>query len=486
VQATLQQKPTMPKWLNLAALLILLASIAVAAATELYAVIAVPFGLLFIAWIILNWKSYYWFFAFSIATTGVVTIGSGTLYLPIMPLSIASALLALALLLYNTKIIYENFYRHPLTLVIFLQYFWLIISVIFSEIPVPSIKYWGVNTIQLLSFVILPMMVLKKQEDWMKLCKILLISFTLVALYVVLRHALKNFTYLYTNVAVKPFFYNHVDHGCIMSMLVPLPYMLWQHTDKAKVWTRRFYLLLFIFFIICTYLTFARAAILAVAFAFVVIFAIRKKLINWLMALFFIACISIVSYLVVNDNYKNFKPNYEQTYSRHSFDDLLKASFMGGDMSSMERVYRWIASARMSMDKPFTGVGPNNFYDFYKPHAVQMFRTYVSRNEEKSTTHNYFIFMLVEQGWPAMILYGILIWALFYHAQKVYHKTENIVYKRMALVAAMVIAAFFINNLFSELLQTYKIGAIFYLALVLIYWVGNQINKEDKEAAHLS
>ncbi|RYD96537.1 MAG: hypothetical protein EOP54_13490 [Sphingobacteriales bacterium] len=476
----------MPKWLHLAALFILLASIAVAAATEVYAVIAVPFGLLFIAWIILNWKSYYWLFAFSIATTGVVTIGSSTLYLPIMPFSIVSALLALALLLYNRKIVYENFYRHPLTLVIFLQYFWLLISVIFSEIPVPSIKYWGVNTIQLLSFVILPMMVLKKQEDWMKLCKILLISFTLVAVYVVIRHALKNFTYLYTNVAVKPFFYNHVDHGCIMSMLVPIPYMLWLHTDKAKVWTRRFYLLLLVFFIICTYLTFARAAILAVAFAFVIIFAIRKKLVNWLMALFFITCISIVSYLVVNDNYKNFKPNYEQTYSRHSFDDLLKATFMGGDMSSMERVYRWIASARMSMDKPLTGVGPNNFYDFYKPHAIQMFRTYVSRNEEKSTTHNYFIFMLVEQGWPAMILYGILIWTLFFHAQKVYHKTKNILYKRMTLVAAMVIAAFFINNLFSELLQTYKIGAIFYLATVLIYWVGNQIKKEDKEAAQLS
>lgn len=138
------------------------------------------------------------------------------------------------------------------------------------------------------------------------------------------------------------------------------------------------------------------------------------------------------------------------------------------------------------MDKPFTGVGPNNFYEFYKPHAVQMFRTYVSRNEEKSTTHNYFIFMLVEQGWPAMILYGILIWALFYHAQKVYHKTDNKVYKRMALVAAMIIAAFFINNLFSELLQTYKIGAIFYLATVLIYWVGNQVNKENEAARKLS
>jgi len=481
VQAALQHKKAIPNWLNLVAILILLASIAVFSATQFYIAITLPFALLFVAWLVLNWKSYYWFFIFAIATTGIVKVGTGTMYLPLMPLSIISALLALALLLYNRKLVYDNFYRHPLTLIIFLQFFWLMISVIFSEIPLPSIKYLGVNTIQLLSFLILPMMVLKKEADWMKLCKILMISFTLVATYVLIRHALKNFTYLYTNVAVKPFFYNHVDHGCILSMLVPIPYMLWKHTDKSKVWTRRFYLLLLVFFIVCTYLTFARAAILAVAFAFVIIYAIRKKLVNWLMTLFFICAFSIVAYLVVDDNYKNFKPNYEQTYSRHSFDDLLKATFMGGDMSSMERFYRWIASARMSMEKPMTGVGPNNFYDFYKPHAIQMFRTYVSRNEEKSTTHNYFIFMLVEQGWPAMILYGIFIWALFYQAQKLYHKTRNVLYRRMTLVAAMVIAAFFINNLFSELLQTYKIGAIFYLATVLLYWVGNQIKKENKQ-----
>src|SRR5690606_8270172 len=135
-----------------------------------------------------------------------------------------------------------------------------------------------------------------------------------------------------------------------------------------------------------TYLTFARAAMLDVIFSFVILFAIRKRLVHLLMTAFFICTISLTVYLIQNDNYKNYKPNFEQTYSRHSFDELIKATFMGGDMSSMERFYRWIASARMSTERPFTGVGPNNFYYYYKPHAVNMFRTYVSRNEEKSTT----------------------------------------------------------------------------------------------------
>jgi predicted membrane protein len=45
----------------------------------------------------------------------------------------------------------------------------------------------------------------------------------------------------------------------------------------------------------------------------------------------------------------------------------------------------------------------------------------------------------------------------------------------------MIIAAFFLNNLFSVLLQTYRIGAIFYFAVLLLYWVDRQIKKEQKE-----
>ncbi len=480
ITASLHKQSKTVNWVNAAALLLLLACIAVFSYTRYYFVIAIPFVIPFGAWIIYNWRAYYKFFIFAMAFTAIVTIGGGTMYLPMMPLSIISAFLALILLLYNRSLIYENFTNHPLTLILFLQFFWLIISVIFSEIPFLSVKYLGVNVIQLLAFLILPMMVMKEEKDWFTLCKILLVSFTLVGTYVFIRHGLKSFTYLYTNVAAQPFFFNHVDHGCIMSMLVPLPYVLWRNTDKQKKWLKAFYLLLFVAFIIFTYLTFARAAMLAVVFSFVIVFAIRKRIVNLLMAVFFTCCIGLVGYLIQNDTYKNFKPNFEQTYSRHSFDDLLKATFMGGDMSSMERFYRWIAASRMSMDRPLTGVGPNNFYYFYKPHAVQMFKTYVSRNEEKSTTHNYFLFMLVEQGWPAMILYGVLIWALFYHAQRIYHRTQNVIYKRMALVSAMVIAAFFINNFFSELLQTYKIGALFYLAVVLLYWVDNTIKKSKK------
>jgi O-antigen ligase len=39
---------------------------------------------------------------------------------------------------------------------------------------------------------------------------------------------------------------------------------------------------------------------------------------------------------------------------------------------------------------------------------VKSFRTYVSDNPEKSTTHNYFLLQLAEQGIPGFLLFAIL------------------------------------------------------------------------------
>lgn len=97
-----------------------------------------------------------------------------------------------------------------------------------------------------------------------------------------------------------------------------------------------------------------------------------------------------------------------------------------------------------------------------------MFRTYVSRNTEQSTTHNYFLFMLVGQGWPAMILYGILLVVVFAQAQKIYHRFHDPFYKKITMAVIMVFAAGFVNNFFSELIETHKVGGLFYISLALL------------------
>jgi O-antigen ligase len=251
-------------------------------------------------------------------------------------------------------------------------------------------------------------------------------------------------------------------------MFFPLLIVAYRLSKGKKYWERGALLLIMLFFLPAIYLTYARAAMIAVVFSLLIGVAIRMRLVNWVMPVFYTLIIWLVAFLARHNNYIEYRPNYERTYMHGDFASHMAATLKGQDMSSMERLYRWIAAIRMSKERPLTGVGPNAFYDFYKPFTVTCFRTYVSRNDEHSTTHNYFLYMLVEQGWPAMILYGLLVFFFFFYAQKVYWRLEDRFYKKLVLGIAMMFAAGFINNFFSELIETHKVGALFYLCIATI------------------
>ena len=87
--------------------------------------------------------------------------------------------------------------------------------------------------------------------------------------------------------------------------------------------------------------------------------------------------------------------------------------------------------------------------------------------------------MLVEQGYPAMILYGTFLVAVFAYAQKIYHRTNDDFYKKVILGLIMMFGAGFVNNFFSELIETNKIGAMFYMSVALLLIVGQIIKKEE-------
>jgi len=77
---------------------------------------------------------------------------------------------------------------------------------------------------------------------------------------------------------------------------------------------------------------------------------------------------------------------------------------------------------------------------------------------------------LVEQGWPAMILYAILIVAFYAQAQKIYNRFrgKDHFYSNVTMAVTMMFSAGFINNFFSDLIETHKVGGLFYLCIAMM------------------
>ncbi|RYE25348.1 MAG: O-antigen ligase family protein [Sphingobacteriales bacterium] len=482
----MQQSATISdKQLNIAGLAVLFLGVAAFAYSGSYFMLAIPIGFLFVITMGLNWKLVYWILLFSIPASVQLEFMSDTLStsLPDEPIMWMFFLLFLFMWARQPNMIPRWWWSNPIIVLILLQYLWMTVAVIYSHEPFLSVKWMLAKSWYLVSFLVLPLFVFTEKKDFRKGFILFIIPTMITIIIINIRHAALGFHFRKVEKAINPIYINHVDYSTVLSMVFPM-LVIAVILTRGKSWLLRLTVLaLCLFMLPAIYLTFARAAMVAVVFCITVAIAIRMRLVNLIMpAIYGIVALMMV-FVTDNNHYINYRPNYTKTFMRAKFEDHIIATIRGQDMSSMERLYRWIAAVRMSKDEPLVGYGPNAFYYYYKPYAVSSFRTYVSRNEEHSTTHNYYLYMLVEQGWPAMIIYAIFVFVYFSQAQKIYHRFKNRdrFYKYCTLGMAMVFAACFVNNFFSELLESHKIGSLFYLVIGLTVILDKKSRDMEKE-----
>jgi O-antigen ligase len=152
-------------------------------------------------------------------------------------------------------------------------------------------------------------------------------------------------------------------------------------------------------------------------------------------------------------------------------------------VSNAERFHRWIAGARMFADRPITGFGANTFYSSYQPFTVDRFKTWVSNNPEHSTVHNYFLLTLLEQGLPGLLLFGGLYIGMLFKAQQLYHQLQNQFYQTMAICIGVVLAMMGLLIFMSDLIETDKIGSLFWLSLGLLFVLESKLSEEKSAIA---
>ncbi len=125
-----------------------------------------------------------------------------------------------------------------------------------------------------------------------------------------------------------------------------------------------------------------------------------------------------------------------------------------------------------------TGTGPGTFYPIYQGYAIGAFKTWVSRNDDHSTVHNYFLLTLIEQGVVGLLLLLLLIGYLFHTAQRVYGRTNEFFWKQTVVVATVILSMICTVNFLSDLIETDKIGSVFYLCIAVLIIADNQTRKE--------
>ena len=469
-------------WFHIAAFTLLFATIALFAFTGNYFILLTPLAFLYIVLLGVNWKAAWWIFLFTIPASIQINFNNDTLSitLPDEPMMWLFLILFTMVWARNLAALPRWWWKDNLVFITLLQFIWTIVAVIFSKMMFYSAKFLLAKSWLLVCFFALPLWIFREKRDYVKAFILLLIPIVSTMIVILIHHAMLHFEFEQVQRAMSGLYYNHVDYGGVLSMFFPLLLVAWPLTKGRGYFIRGGLLAIIILFIPAIYFSFLRVAYVAVPFAIIVGLAMRARMVNIIMPVFYGVIVVVMCYMVPNNKYLEFRPDYNNTYMHKNFTDHLIATFRGKDMSSMERFYRWIAAVRMSKDSPITGYGPRAFFYYYKPYTVHAFQTYVSRNKEHSTTHNYFLYMLVEQGWPAMILYGILIFAIFAKAQRIYHRFQDRFYRLVTIGLAMTLASGFINNFTSELIETHKVGALFYIPLSLLVILDKKSRDEQE------
>lgn len=356
----------------------------------------------------------------------------------------------------------------PITLLLVLQIVWMCFAAIDSVDILKSVKIILAKTWFITPFYLLLSAHIKDFKNMRIYFWCFWTSLVLVSTYISIRHGMLGLTFDTINTPLHPFFINHVSYSSTIAVFAP--FLLYGYAvykeNKALKTLLNYSAFLFLFAII---FSITRATWLAVAMAIVYYFIVKFKLSKFtFISIMVVLCIA-VPYLVYNNNYLKYSPNYESTlYNHGDLEKHLQATYEFSDVSGVERLYRWIAAARMGYENIFSGTGPGTFYPEYKKYTSDQFVTYVSYNEEKSTTHNYFLYLWAEQGLLGLLLFITLIVYTLIKGERIYHISDNIQDKSLAMSAILSIVIMVVHLFLNELVEVDKIGCWYFVSLCII------------------
>lgn len=359
---------------------------------------------------------------------------------------------------------------HPFFLWIFILLFWIGITTLSGDFPSRSAKFLIAKIWYLSAFVFIADKVVNNPKQIKILFWCFLIPLTIFSVHATLKHAfLYDLSFDGGFKAPYPFFTNHVIYGCLLTQFLPFVWNAFEWYPKNTLPYRILQICMFCL-LIGTILTYGRLAWLcAIALPFIYL-VIRHKLLDKAIYAGLIVATILVFYLVNNNTYYKYAPEFKETiFHEGDFQNHLNATFEGTDVSGMERFYRWVAAKNMVAQNPLLGFGPNTFNLVYRKYADDAFRTWVSENEDQSTTHNYFLMTCAEQGFIGLFIFLGLPLFMIIRAFRLYHHTQDRFRKNVLLSAMACLIVILLHSLLNELIEVDKVGSMFWFSMLLIY-----------------
>jgi O-antigen ligase len=381
------------------------------------------------------------------------------LYLPTEPL------LAGVMILYFLKYIKGEkidirILRHPVTLAIYFNLAWIIITTITSTMPLVSLKFLVARIWFIVSFYLLLIQIFKEPKRIRQYLWAYIIPFTLVIFYVLIRHSgygLNN--QVASHFVVKPFYNDHTSYGAVLAMLLPAIIGLFLSYKRMDSGQQILFLMLIALFVAATLFSYTRAAWVSLVGIAGIWIIIKLKI-----KLHFVIAGGILLFGLIFSLRTEIMMNLEQnkqTSSGEMTEHIQSITNVRNDASNLERINRWNSAIRMWKEKPVFGWGPGTYMFQYAPFQVSHEKTRISTNTgTRGNAHSEYLGPLSESGFIGLLSIVSIFLVTVYTGLRVYFNSRNREVRIFSLAILLGLITYYIHGVLNNFLDTDKASAL--------------------------
>ena len=387
------------------------------------------------------------------------------LSLPAEPLLAGLLVMFLAKLAYGITID-KKIARHPISIVIYLMFFWMIITTITSEMPLVSIKF----VISRLWFIIpayfMCAILFKNPKNINKFIWLYMAGLIIVVLYTIANHAAHGFDGDTAHWVMSPFYNDHTAYGAALAVYIVLcaAYLFMPNMKTNKRLGVGVVLCLLFLAIV---LSFCRASWISIIAALGVLACVLLKIKFKYIAI--VAVVLIGLFFTFQQQIFDSLSRNNQDASGNIVENIQSMTNITTDASNLERINRWNSALRMFKDRPVFGWGPGTYQFVYAPFQESKNKTIISTNEgDMGNAHSEYIGTLSEQGVFGSLLVVSIVVVFMYCGLTTYRRAKNKESKVLVLAATLALFGYYVHGTLNNFLDTDKLAVPIWSCMAII------------------
>ena len=373
----------------------------------------------------------------------------------------AEPLLIGILVLFVAKMLYDGQYdrrisRHPIALVIYGMFAWMLVTTITSEMPVVSIKFLLSRLWFVIPAFFLCAILFKDPKNIHRFIWLYIASLCIVCVYTIIHHSQYGFDGDSAHWVMTPFYNDHTAYGAALAiyLILALTYVFLPGLRRR---TKLIVVGVVALLGLALVLSNSRAAWISMVAALGVLICVLLKIkFRWVatMAVILVGLFLTFQHQIIDVLEKN-----NQDASGDLVENIQSITNISTDASNLERINRWQSAFRLFNERPVFGWGPGTYQFVYAPFQMSKEKTIISTNAgDGGNAHSEYFGPLAEQGLVGSLLVVTLVIVTVYCGLTTYKRCKNKKAKLLALGATLAFISYFVHGFLNNFMDTDKLA----------------------------